>query len=429
MAGGFDDLTSSAFTSNSLFRAGVSYTAQTMLDSSGTTTWNPNTHATWTYGWSSFFCVLRHLLDSSHPVAFARTTVGAPRLYTPPPFIISHDSRLPSSSSPALRIASYKRPILVSWNMVLAQVMCIAWELWQTFSWPQFSRKPKSCYRIQMSVGSSSLLGPRCWQSSPFHCQASSETIWIVPSASAWVPSSVPNSASSWTSWFWNLSSACSPHFHLQPHCKLARGWTMDCHSWQNVFLQPSHMVLCTNKGLVRRLEFAIDACYSRYITDVATSEMTRHAFVVQSSYLCNRVAPHESYVRASSMSPWKKDINIIGWDRRSDVRFHFDVMHIQWEDDHLRNCTGMMPPTALARRVNIGYDRSKWVLGGLHHPPLLVGLAGFAGQRFVAVTLMEPALGKHHLVSATLHLISKQAPQVSPLLKRVELKAVVSRP
>ncbi|KAJ6884058.1 hypothetical protein NC652_031133 [Populus alba x Populus x berolinensis] len=44
---------------------------------------------------------------------------------------------------------------------------------------------------------------------------------------------------------------------------------------------------------------------------------------------------------------------------------------------------------------------------GGLHHPPAL-----FGGQKFVAVTMIDPE--RHHLASFT-HLSSKQAPQAKP--------------
>lgn len=38
---------------------------------------------------------------------------------------------------------------------------------------------------------------------------------------------------------------------------------------------------------------------------------------------------------------------------------------------------------------MNAGLERSKWVLGGLHHPPLLEGSAQLGGQRLVAVTVI----------------------------------------
>lgn len=66
--------------------------------------------------------------------------------------------------------------------------------------------------------------------------------------------------------------------------------------------------------------------------------------------------------------------------------------------------------------------DKSKCFRGGLHHAAVpLVG-----GQKLVAVTWMVP--GRHHCGSST-HIISKQAPQVWPLLKSAVLSAVVSSP
>jgi len=39
---------------------------------------------------------------------------------------------------------------------------------------------------------------------------------------------------------------------------------------------------------------------------------------------------------------------------------------------------------------MNAGLDMSKWVLGGLHHPPLFESSDQFGGQRFVAVTVVN---------------------------------------
>lgn len=64
--------------------------------------------------------------------------------------------------------------------------------------------------------------------------------------------------------------------------------------------------------------------------------------------------------------------------------------------------------------------------MGGLHQPPALLGRPGLGGQKFVAVTTMAP--GKHHLASLT-HTISKQAPQLKPLLKSAVLNAAVFVP
>ena len=71
---------------------------------------------------------------------------------------------------------------------------------------------------------------------------------------------------------------------------------------------------------------------------------------------------------------------------------------------------------------------RSKWVRGGLHHPPLSLGKAKFGGQKFVPVTKIEGFPGLHHLGSSA-HLISKQAPQVRPLLNSAVLSAAVLTP
>lgn len=49
-----------------------------------------------------------------------------------------------------------------------------------------------------------------------------------------------------------------------------------------------------------------------------------------------------------------------------------------------------------------------------------------FGGQKLVAVTKIEP--GRHHFGSLA-HLISKQAPQLSPLLNRAVLRAAVLVP
>lgn len=76
----------------------------------------------------------------------------------------------------------------------------------------------------------------------------------------------------------------------------------------------------------------------------------------------------------------------------------------------------------------NIGMARSKCSRGGLHHPPSSLGCAKFGGQKFVAVTRIDGFPGTHHLGSSV-HLISKQAPQLKPLLNRAVLNAAVFTP
>lgn len=86
------------------------------------------------------------------------------------------------------------------------------------------------------------------------------------------------------------------------------------------------------------------------------------------------------------------------------------------------------MPARYWAILRNIGMARSKWGRGGLHHPPLSLGKAKFGGQKFVAVMKMEGFPELHHLGSSP-HLISKQAPQLKPLLKSAVLRAAVLTP
>lgn len=87
---------------------------------------------------------------------------------------------------------------------------------------------------------------------------------------------------------------------------------------------------------------------------------------------------------------------------------------------------TGIIPAFSRAMWLKIGWARSKWCKGGLHQPPLLLGSALFGGQKFVAVTMIDP--GWHHFWSLK-HLISKHAPHVRPLLKRLVLSAAVVVP
>lgn len=90
-----------------------------------------------------------------------------------------------------------------------------------------------------------------------------------------------------------------------------------------------------------------------------------------------------------------------------------------------------MIPATLSASLAKEGYAKSKWLLGGLHHPSVV--RAQFAGHRLVPVTMIDPASAIHHFVLSPplsmSHLISKQAPQVSALLNRAGLRAVVSVP
>lgn len=65
---------------------------------------------------------------------------------------------------------------------------------------------------------------------------------------------------------------------------------------------------------------------------------------------------------------------------------------------------------------------------GGLHQPPLSFGKAKFGGQKLVAVMKIEGLPGWHHRGSLA-HLISKQEPQLSPLLNRAVLNAAVLTP
>ena len=75
-----------------------------------------------------------------------------------------------------------------------------------------------------------------------------------------------------------------------------------------------------------------------------------------------------------------------------------------------------------------MGIARSKWGRGGLHQPPLSLGWAKLGGQKLVAVTKMDGLPGLHHLGSSA-HLISKQAPQLNPLLNNAVLSAAVFTP
>ena len=92
------------------------------------------------------------------------------------------------------------------------------------------------------------------------------------------------------------------------------------------------------------------------------------------------------------------------------------------------RKETGTIPARYSAILRNMGMARSKWGLGGLHQPPLSLGRAKLGGQKLVAVTMMEGLPGLHHLGSS-LHLISKHAPQLRPLLKSAVLSAAVFTP
>lgn len=57
----------------------------------------------------------------------------------------------------------------------------------------------------------------------------------------------------------------------------------------------------------------------------------------------------------------------------------------------HLRYMTGTMPAFHWAIFMNAGLAMSKWVLGGLHHPPLFESCDQLGGQRLVAVTVVYP--------------------------------------
>jgi hypothetical protein len=50
---------------------------------------------------------------------------------------------------------------------------------------------------------------------------------------------------------------------------------------------------------------------------------------------------------------------------------------------------TGTMPARHCAILMKAGLERSKWVRGGLHHPPLLESCAQLGGHRLVAVTVI----------------------------------------
>ena len=56
----------------------------------------------------------------------------------------------------------------------------------------------------------------------------------------------------------------------------------------------------------------------------------------------------------------------------------------------YLRYATGMIPAFQLASFMKAGLAISKWVLGGLHQPPLLESWYQLGGQRFVAVTTVD---------------------------------------
>lgn len=55
----------------------------------------------------------------------------------------------------------------------------------------------------------------------------------------------------------------------------------------------------------------------------------------------------------------------------------------------YLRYMTGMIPAFQSAIFSKAGLAMSKWYLGGLHHPPALLGFAKLGGQRLVAVTVV----------------------------------------
>lgn len=98
--------------------------------------------------------------------------------------------------------------------------------------------------------------------------------------------------------------------------------------------------------------------------------------------------------------------------------------------EPYRRKLTGTMPARYSAIFRNIGMARSKWVLGGLHHPPLSLGNAKFGGQKFVAVTKIVGLPALHHLGAwSAAHFISKQAPQLKPLLNSAVLSAAVFTP
>ena len=71
---------------------------------------------------------------------------------------------------------------------------------------------------------------------------------------------------------------------------------------------------------------------------------------------------------------------------------------------------------------------RSKWGRGGLHQPPLSLAWAKLGGQKLVAVMKIEGLPEWHHSLSFA-HFISKQAPQLKPLLNKAVLNAAVFTP
>ncbi|KAM2985830.1 hypothetical protein FF2_006179 [Malus domestica] len=75
-----------------------------------------------------------------------------------------------------------------------------------------------------------------------------------------------------------------------------------------------------------------------------------------------------------------------------------------------------------------MGMVRSKWGLGGLHHPPLSLGWAKLGGQKLVAVMKID-GLPEWHQLGSSAHLSSKQAPQLRPLLNSAVLSAAVLTP
>lgn len=94
----------------------------------------------------------------------------------------------------------------------------------------------------------------------------------------------------------------------------------------------------------------------------------------------------------------------------------------------YLRKETGTIPALYSAILRNIGIARSKCGRGGLHQPPLSFGRAKFGGQKLVAVMKIDGPPEWHQFGSLA-HLISKHAPQLSPLLNRAVLKAAVLTP
>lgn len=76
----------------------------------------------------------------------------------------------------------------------------------------------------------------------------------------------------------------------------------------------------------------------------------------------------------------------------------HFKVGYLVGEIKkytYLRYMTGTIPAFHWAICMKAGLAMSKWVRGGLHHPPLFEFLDQLGGQRLVAVTVAMPF--EHH--------------------------------